>query len=81
MANTNTKSTTRVNQIFNDLDKYRDFCRDYGFVFNEADLYNPRVYSFRQFQKALAGKPVPSQWEVDYARWKEREILGNGNYN
>lgn len=77
MANTTPKSSDRVNQIFNDLDNYRNFCREYGYVFNEADLYNPRVYSFRQFQKAAAGKPVPSQWEIDYTRWKEREILGN----
>ena len=33
-----------INQIFDDLDKLRDFCRDHGFRFVEADLYNPRMF-------------------------------------
>lgn len=69
----NNKSTTNVTQIFDDLDKYRIFCRDYGYRFNEADLYNTKNYIFRQFQKFIAGKPVKNQWEIDYTRWKEQE--------
>ena len=74
MANNNKNSASRVMQIFNDLDKYRDFCRDHGYRFNEADLYNQRNYIYRQFQKFVAGKPVKNQWEVDYTRWKEQEV-------
>ena len=48
--NTTTKSNSRVNQIFEDLDKYRGFCRDYGFRFDEAELYNQRSYVYRQFR-------------------------------
>ncbi len=69
----NNKSTTNVTQIFDDLDKYRIFCRDYGYRFNEADLYNTKNYIFRQFQKFIAGKPVKNQWEIDYTKWKEQE--------
>ena len=32
-----------VKQIFNDLDEYRDFCRIYGRVFNEAHMYKERT--------------------------------------
>jgi hypothetical protein len=74
MANNNKNSASRVMQIFNDLDKYRDFCRDHGYRFNEADLYNQRNYIYRQFQKFVTGKPVKNQWEVDYTRWKEQEV-------
>ena len=70
--NTTTKSNSRVNQIFEDLDKYRGFCRDYGFRFDEAELYNQRSYVYRQFQKFIAGKSVKNQWEVDLARLKEQ---------
>ena len=28
-----------VNEIFDDLDAYRSWCVEFGFVFNEADLY------------------------------------------
>jgi hypothetical protein len=73
MAKHNTKTVSRVTQVFEDLDKYRNFCRDHGYKFDEADLYNSRSYVFRQFQKFVAGKPVKNQWEVDYAKWKEQE--------
>ena len=32
-----------VTQIFNDLDEYRDFCRIYGRVFNEAHMYKEKT--------------------------------------
>ena len=39
MAKNTTKNTSaQVKQIFDDLDNYRNFCRDYGYRFNEADL-------------------------------------------
>ena len=74
MANNTTKNTSsRVKQIFDDLDNYRNFCRDYGYRFDEAELYNQRSYVFRQFQKFVAGKSVKNQWEIDYTKWKEQE--------
>ena len=75
MANNNTKnSLSRVTQIFIDLDKYRDFCRDNGYRFNEADLYNQKSYIYRQYQKFITGKPVKNQWEVDLTRFKEQRV-------
>ena len=65
-------TTSRVNQIFEDLDNYRNFCRDYGYKFDEADLYSQRSYVFRQFQKFIAGKSVKNQWEIDLSRFKEQ---------
>jgi len=74
MAKNTTKNTSaQVKQIFDDLDNYRNFCRDYGYRFNEADLYNTKNYIFRQFQKFVAGKPVKNQWELDLVKFKEQE--------
>ncbi len=73
MAKNTTKTTNHVNQIFNDLDIYRNFCRDYGYRFDEADLYNQKSYIFRQFQKFIAGKPAKNQWELDLIKFKEQE--------
>lgn len=42
-----------VKQIFDDLDKYRDFCRYEGKSFNEADLYNNKSYVWKAYQKYL----------------------------
>ncbi len=72
MANNTTKN--QINQIFNDLDKYRNFCREYGYRFNEADLYNQKNYIYRQFQKFIAGKPVKNQWELDLVKFREQRV-------
>lgn len=42
-----------VNKIFDDLDKFRDFCRFEGKPFDEADLYNDRSWVWKQYQKYL----------------------------
>ena len=74
MAKNTTKNTSaQVKQIFEDLDNYRNFCRNFGYRFNEADLYNTKNYIFRQFQKFIAGKPVKNQWELDLVKFKEQE--------
>ncbi len=78
MANNNKNSASRVMQIFNDLDKYRDFCRDHGFRFDEADLYSQRSYVYRQFQKFITGKPVKNQWEIDRVKFKEQAVRYRG---
>ena len=58
--------TTR--EIYNDLDNYRDFCRDYGYRFNEADLYNNKKYPYQQFRKFEAGKNAKDMWSIDANR-------------
>jgi hypothetical protein len=62
-----------VNQIFNDLDKYRDFCRDYGYVFNERHLYDYRTpyFQFDRYQKKL---PFVDNWAETQKRFAERSI-------
>jgi len=54
-----------VDKIFDDLDSYRDFCRDFGYVFDENDLYANRSYIYRQYLKFLAGKFVRNNWEQE----------------
>ena len=55
-------------EIHNDLDRYRDFCRNYGYRFNEADLYNNKKYPYQQFRKFEAGKNAKDMWSVDSGR-------------
>jgi hypothetical protein len=52
----------RVNQIFNDLEDYLKFCKDYGYRYDESDLYSQRNYVWRQYTKFLAGKPIKDNW-------------------
>jgi hypothetical protein len=40
-----------IGKIFDDLDKFRDYCRFEGKVFNEKDLYNDRAPVWQQYQR------------------------------
>lgn len=58
-----------VNKIFDDLDNFRDFCREYGYRYNEKDLYNWKSYAWQQYNKFLNGKTVKDMWEQDSKRF------------
>jgi hypothetical protein len=62
MAKPNIQPNLRVRQIFDDLDKYRDFCVDFGYKFDESTLYDMRSYVYRQHNKQLTGKYPKDQW-------------------
>ena len=65
MAKPEFKPNPRVNQIFEDLEKYLEFTRNFGYKFNESELYDNKSYVYRQFTKYLQGKPVKDNWEID----------------
>ena len=65
MAKIKFQPNNRVHAIFDDLDKYRDFCVEYGFKFDEAELYSTKSYVYRQFTKHLSGKTVKSMWDIN----------------
>jgi len=52
----------RVKAVFDDLESYLEFCRDYGYRFDEADLGNWKSYAYQQFNKFLQGKPAKDMW-------------------
>ena len=64
------KPNPQLNRIFSDLESYMEFCRDYGYRFNEADLYNMRIYSFQQYNKQQNGKNFKDQWADDERRMR-----------
>jgi hypothetical protein len=39
------------NKVFNDLDKYRDYCRFEGKVFDEKALYNKKDANWQAYEK------------------------------
>ena len=59
------RTNPKVVEVFNDLDRYRDFCRDYGYRYNEGDLYNWKSYAYQQFNKFLQNKPAKDMWAID----------------
>ena len=68
MARPTFKHNPRVNAIFEDLDQYLRFCQDFGYRYNEADLYNWKSYAYQQFNKHLQGKFAKDMWTQDSNR-------------
>lgn len=63
MAKPTFQPNPRVRQIFEDLEKYLEFCQDFGYKFDESTMYDMRSFAFRQHQKNLAGKPAKDMWQ------------------
>lgn len=61
-----------INKIFDDLDAYRDFCREFGYIFNEAHLYNSRSpYGF--YEKYKKGQRIVNNWREDKRAFNEKQ--------
>lgn len=43
-----------LRKIFDDLDRYKDWCRYEGKVYDEAALYNKQDYNWQQYEKYLS---------------------------
>ena len=65
MAKIQIKANPRVTAIFNDLEKYLDFCKEYGYKFDEAELYSNKSTAYRQYTKMVSGKQARNNWVED----------------
>jgi hypothetical protein len=72
MAKITIKSNPRVIEIQDDLEKLLEFCQDYGYRFNEADLYNFKSYAWQQYNKYSQGKNAKNMWDEDTRRFAGR---------
>jgi hypothetical protein len=61
----NFQPNPKVHQIFEDLEKYKEFCVDYGYKFDESHLYDMKQFSYRQHTKQLAGNYPKNNWIED----------------
>ena len=59
----------RALAIMEDLDLFREFCVDYGYRYNEADLYNFKAYAWQKYNKFTQGKNAKNMWEEDTRRF------------
>jgi hypothetical protein len=68
MAKPIIKPNPRVAEIFDHLEMVQEFCQDYGYRYNEADLYNFKSYAWQQFNKYSQGKNAKNMWSEDTRR-------------
>ena len=69
MAKPTFKPNPRVEAIFDDLQQFLEFCQDYGYRYNEGDLYNFKSYAWQQYNKYSQGKNAKNMWEEDARRF------------
>ena len=60
-----------VRNIFDELDAYREFCVEYGYVFNEAHLYNEKT-PYGEFVRAKNGKIPRNNWTNPKPEWYKK---------
>ena len=61
-------SNPKAQAAMDELDRFLDFCRDFGYRFNEADLYNFKSYAWQQYNKYSQGKNARDMWAEDARR-------------
>jgi hypothetical protein len=54
----------QMTKLFDDLDNYRKFCVEYGYVFNEAHLYKGDS-PWGQYSRWRRGDRVVDNWKKD----------------
>jgi hypothetical protein len=74
MAKLQIQSNPRVHQIFDDLEKFKNFCVDYGYKFDESFLYNMRNYAYQQYSKFVSRKNYKDQWKEDQRRFDQQSM-------
>ena len=68
MAKPQIKHNPRVIELFEELEQYLEFCQDYGYRYNEADLHNFKSYAWQQYNKFIQGKNAKNMWVEDARR-------------
>jgi hypothetical protein len=68
MAKIAIKHNPRVTELFDELEKFLTFCQDFGYRFNEADLFNFKSYAWQQYSKHSQGKNAKNMWDEDTRR-------------
>jgi hypothetical protein len=63
------RSNPVVAQIFDELEQFQEFCQEYGYRYNEADLRNFKSYAWQQYSKYTQGKYAKNMWTEDARRF------------
>jgi hypothetical protein len=45
---------------------------EYGFVFNEAELYRRDKHAYSQFERVKRGEKIPNNWDIDDRLFNEK---------
>ena len=63
------RSNPVVTQIFDELERFQEFCQDYGYRYDESNLRNFKSYAWQQYSKHSQGKYAKNMWQEDARRF------------
>ena len=67
-----------VNKIFDDLDKFRDYCRFEGKVFDEKDLYKDGSYVWEAYKKYQGWLRAKARGGKDFVQRPRKQYNNKG---
>lgn len=70
--NTRNAPNPQVKQIFSDLEKFLEFCVEYGYRFDQANLYNMTSFAYQQYTKFANGKQARNMWVEDARKFDQQ---------
>ena len=57
--------SNEITKVFNDLDDYLRFCKEFGWAYDEADLYREDAPVYAEYTRLKAGTRIPKNWMRD----------------
>lgn len=70
MSKIQIQSNPKIHQIFEDLEKYKEFCVDWGYKYDESTLYDMRSYAYQQYTKFVGHKNFKDGWADDAKKFE-----------
>jgi len=52
-------------KVFDDLDDYLRFCKEFGWAYDEADLYREDAAGYAEYLRFKQGTRIPKNWMRD----------------
>ena len=57
--------SNEITKVFNDLDDYLRFCKEFGWAYDEADLYRADAPGYAEYTRFKQGTRIPKNWMRD----------------
>ena len=70
--------TREITKVFDDLDDYLHFCKEFGWAYDEADLYRADAPVYAEYTRFKAGTRIPKNWMRD-AKFRLSQYQDNRN--
>jgi hypothetical protein len=63
----------QVDRLFDDLEQYHNFCREFGHNYNPAHLYKENVMAYKEFTKFRKGRDPRNRWIEDAKKFNKSD--------